>query len=262
MEKNYLFEKLRVSISDTRTEMGIAGAGKIAELMSRVLERKDEINMIFASAPSQMDVLNEMLKRDEIPWKSVNAFHMDEYIGLPGDAPQSFGNYLRTRLFQKAPFKSVHYLDGNAADVEEECRRYAALLRRHPVDICVMGIGANGHLAFNDPGIADFCDPLDVKVNECLDETCTWQQVHDGWFASYGDVPKRALTVTIPALVRAPYVVAIVPDSSKSEIMGRFFSEPISTELPSSIIRQHRGAWLYLDADSASKVALSRLQAR
>lgn len=262
MEKKYLFEKLNVSISDTRAEMGVAGAQKAADLIAHVLERKDEVNMIFASAPSQMDVLSEMLKREDIPWDKINAFHMDEYIGLPGDAPQSFGNYLRVRLFQKAHFKSVHYLDGNAADIQAECRRYAALLRQYPVDICIMGIGANGHLAFNDPGIADFCDPLDVKVNEHLDETCIQQQVHDGWFAAYDDVPKSALTITMPALVRAPYVVAVVPDISKSEIVGRFFEKPISTELPASVIRQHRNAWLYLDADSASKIALERLSAQ
>lgn len=259
MEKTYLFEKLSVSVSTTREEMGAAGAARLAELWNRLLADKEEINVIFASAPSQMEVLNALLDRDDVPWERINAFHMDEYVGLPGDAPQSFGNYLRVRLFRKAPFKSVHYLDGNAPDMAAECSRYGTLLRQYPADVCVMGIGANGHLAFNDPGIADFFDPADVKINPCLDETCVNQQVQDGWFPNCDAVPKQALTLTMPALLRAPYVVAVVPDISKAEIIGRFFDERISTELPASVIRQHRHAWLYLDRDSASKIAPGRL---
>lgn len=259
MEKNFKFEKVAVSISSTREEMGIHGAERVVELMKRVLETKDEINMIFASAPSQMDVLNAMLARGDVPWDKVNAFHMDEYIGIPSDADQSFGNYLRVRLFNKVQFKSVNYLDGNAVDTKAECERYTALLRKYPVDICVMGIGANGHIAFNDPGIADFFDPVDVKVNGGLDDVSIGQQVNDGWFATGNDVPKTAYTVTMPALLRAPYIVAVVPDISKAEIIGRFFRERISLELPGTAIRQHRNAWLYLDADSASKMPVEWL---
>lgn len=259
MERLYQFEKLHVSISDTREELGTAGAATVARRIRQVLEQKETVNMIFASAPSQMDVLNALLQRTDVPWEKIRAFHMDEYIGLPGDAPQSFGNYLRVRFFEKRPFLSVSYLDGNAPDIPAECRRYQALLREYPVDICLLGIGANGHLAFNDPGIADFYDPADVKVNPQLDETCIWQQVHDGWFESYEAVPKSAMTITVPALLRAPHVVAIVPDISKAEIIGRFFREKIGTQLPASIIRQHRSAWLYLDADSASRVDAAQL---
>ncbi len=254
MEKKYRFEKLRVSVSDSRSEMGSAGAETVARLIQETLKKKSEVNMIFASAPSQMDVLNALLAREDIPWEKIRAFHMDEYIGLPGDAPQSFGNYLRVRFFEKRPFKAVYYMDGNAPDIQQECQRYTDLLRQFPVDICLLGIGANGHLAFNDPGIADFYDPADVKMNPQLDETCIWQQVHDGWFDTYDSVPKHAMTITMPALLRAPCAVTIVPDSSKAEIIGRFFTEAISTDLPASILRQHRNAWLYLDADSAAKV--------
>lgn len=259
MVNNYKFEKMGVSICDTRAELGIAGAEKVLELMNKVLETKDDINIIFASAPSQMDVINALLERNDVPWDKVNAFHMDEYIGLPGDAPQSFANYLRVRLFNKVTFKSVNYLDGNNPDIAAECCRYTDLLRKYPVDICIMGFGANGHLAFNDPGIADFYDPYDVKVNPGLDDTCIHQQVHDGWFETDADVPKTALTLTMPALLRAPYVVALVPDISKSEIIGRFFDEKIDTDLPCSIVRQHLNAWLFLDADSASKITPGRL---
>ena len=261
MENIYEFEKLRVSVSDTREEMGVVGAKKAAELICRVLSEKDEVNIIFASAPSQMDVLNELLHRTDVDWKRINAFHMDEYIGLPGDAPQSFGQYLRERFFTKKPFKSVQYLNGNAPDLDAECKRYGALLEQFPVDISFVGIGANGHLAFNDPGIADFQDPVRVKVNGCLDDACINQQIVDGWFATPSEVPRSALTVTMPALVRAPHVIAIVPDITKADILKRFLEEEISTDVPATIIRKHEDAYLYLDADSASKISVGQMQA-
>ncbi len=256
MERMYTLDTLRISVSDTRSELGCTGASYLAGLIRQVAAEKGEVNMIFASAPSQMDVLNKLLEDDTLPWERINAFHMDEYIGLPGDAPQSFGNYLRTRFFTKKPFKSVHYLDGNAADPQKECARYSDLLRSHPVDISVVGIGANGHLAFNDPGIARFDDPALVKINAQLDDVCIRQQVDDKWFQAPSDVPASALTLTIPALTNAPYLVAIVPSSSKAAIIGRFVKGAISEECPATIIRRHPNAVLFLDADSASQADL------
>ncbi len=171
----------------------------IADAIKLCLKKKDEINMIFAAAPSQNDTLSELLKREDIPWNKINAFHMDEYIGLKDGAPQSFGIFLKNAIFGKADFKSVQYINGNAEDIEAECARYSKLLTDYPTDIVCLGIGENGHIAFNDPGVADFHDKVLIKT-ATLDEVCCQQQVNDGCFATIDDVPKRALTLTIPAL--------------------------------------------------------------
>ena len=166
--------------------------------------------MIFAAAPSQNDVLLALTEDKSIDWTRVNAFHMDEYVGLPKDAPQGFGNFLSAHIFSLAPFKSVNYIDCTAENPEAECERYAELLKNNPTDIVVMGIGENGHIAFNDPWVADFNDEKWVKVVP-LDEVCRNQQVNDGCFAHVDEVPTHALTLTVPTLVRAPWLFCIVP---------------------------------------------------
>lgn len=252
METIHKLDRLTVRVSATREQMGRAGADYLAALIANIAGQKGSVNMIFASAPSQMDVLGALLFQPDVPWDKINAFHMDEYLGLPGDAPQSFGNYLRERFFSKKPFATVAYLDGNAPDPTAECARYAALLRQYPADIAVVGIGANGHLAFNDPGIAVFDDPELVKINPALDDTCIQQQVDDGWFATRDDVPKSALTLTIPALTRAPHVVAIVPSAEKAAILKQFAEDKITTACPATILREHPDAVLFLDHAAAS----------
>jgi glucosamine-6-phosphate deaminase len=185
---------------------------------------------------------------------------MDEYVGLPADAPQGFGNYLKVRFFSKLPFQNIFYMNGNAPDLDSECERYATLLREHPVDIAFLGIGANGHLAFNDPYIADFNDPLLVKVNGNLDPVCRQQQVTDDLFKSLTDVPHQAITISLPGLMAAKYAYAIVPGVTKQQVVKECLEKPISTECPGSILRQHGMAQLYLDEASAAlldgKVAL------
>ena len=205
--------------------------------------------MVFAAAPSQNEVLRA-LGEMKVEWNRVIAFHMDEYLGLGADAPQGFGNFLRDRLFSMAPFKAVHYLNGQAADPLAECRRYTHLLERHPPDIVVLGIGENTHLAFNDPHVALFDDPLTVKVVE-LDADCRAQQVNDGCFAKIGEVPTHALTLTIPALMRAGVVFGIVPGRRKAEAVRHTLNSGISERYPSTILRRHAQAILYLDKDSA-----------
>lgn len=252
MEKRFELDRLTVSVSDTREEMGRCGAEHLAGLIRRTAEEQEAVNVVFASAPSQMDVLNALLARDDIPWDRIRAFHMDEYVGLPADAPQSFGNYLRVRFFEKKPFAAVYYMDGNAPDPEAECARYSALLQQYPPDIAVAGIGTNGHLAFNDPGLAKFDDPVLVKVNPALDDVCIQQQVDDGWFKTREDVPRSALTLTIPAIVGAPHVMAIVPTREKAAILRRFAEGPVGEDCPSTILRRHPDAMLFLDRDAAS----------
>ena len=187
---------LTVNVYESRTEMGEAAAADIKACILSLLQTKETINMIFAAAPSQNEVLYALATDTEIPWNRVNAFHMDEYIGLSADAPQGFGNFLKEHIFGLADFKSVSYINVSASDAEAECERYAALLAKHPTDIVVMGIGENGHIAFNDPPVADFKDPKAVKPVE-LDQVCRNQQVNDGCFARLEDVPKTAITLIV-----------------------------------------------------------------
>ena len=249
-KKEFKVDRLTVKISDTRAEMGALAAAEIRAAILALLETREEINMIFAAAPSQNEVLAALLTYSDIPWERINAFHMDEYIGLDKAAPQCFGNFLADRIFNRAPFRSVNYID-SSAPAEEECARYTDLLSRYPTDITVMGIGENGHIAFNDPGVADFCDPAVIKPAR-LDEVCRMQQVHDGCFASIDEVPTHAFTLTCPTLVRATYKFCIVPAVTKAAATRRMLTGEVSDECPATLLRTVEGAVMYLDADSAS----------
>jgi glucosamine-6-phosphate deaminase len=253
--KQFFVDNLNVRVYPTREQMGKACAMEAGEKLRQLLTEKESASIIFASAPSQLEMLASLREEEGIDWNRVYAFHMDEYIGLPADAPQSFGNYLRLRFFTKLPFREVFYIDGNAPNAVAECERYSALLREHPVDISFVGIGENGHLAFNDPYLADFDDPLLVKINTNLDALCRQQQLTDGWFKTLGDVPEQAITITLPALTAARFVYAVVPGATKQLIIKKCLEEPISTSCPASIIRRHEAAQLYLDVDSAALIS-------
>ncbi|HOJ48833.1 MAG TPA: glucosamine-6-phosphate deaminase [Bacillota bacterium] len=244
---------LTYKIYQTRDEMGKAAAAEAAEAIKKLLETKGEINMIFAAAPSQNEFLAALTADKSIDFTKINAFHMDEYIGLPADAPQRFANFLKRSLFDKVPFKSVNIIDCTAPDPEKECERYAALLKEYPCDIVCMGIGENGHIAFNDPHDADFDDPKTVKVVS-LDEVCRQQQVNDGCFRSIDEVPKYALSLTIPALIAPEYVFCVVPAKTKADAVKNTLTGPIDESCPASILRRHKNAVLYLDMDSAALV--------
>lgn len=246
-------DKLNVKVYQTREEMGKAAAEEAAAAIRAAIAAKGEINMIFAAAPSQNEFLAHLIADKSIDFTKINAFHMDEYIGLPADAPQGFGNFLRERLFDRVPFKTVNTIDSTAADPEAECRRYAALLQAHPCDIVCMGIGENGHIAFNDPHVADFGDKAAVKV-VALDETCRQQQVNDGCFARLDDVPTHALTLTIPTLTAPAAVFCIVPAKTKANAVYAALRGGITEACPASILRRHANATLYCDADSAARV--------
>jgi glucosamine-6-phosphate deaminase len=248
-----MIDKLEALRFGTRESMGRAAARAVADLIIETAARKSEVNMIFAAAPSQNELLESLLAIPEIPWNRVVAMHMDEYIGLPEEAPQRFARYLDQHLFNKAPFKEVHRLDSAASEPSEECRRYARILERHPVDIVCMGVGENGHIAFNDPPVADFQDPELVKI-VVLERACREQQVHDKCFERLADVPERAMTLTVPALFRSAHLVCVVPGPLKAEAVRRMLRGPVETACPASILRTHRHARLYLDADSASKL--------
>lgn len=242
---------LAVRIFDTRAEMGLAAARDIKACILSLLETKETINMIFAAAPSQNEVLSALATDKEIPWNRVNAFHMDEYIGLPADAPQGFGNFLKAHIFGLADFRSVSYIDITAMDADKECERYAELLAKNPTDIVVMGIGENGHIAFNDPPVADFNDPKAVKPVE-LDPICRNQQVNDGCFATLDDVPKTAITLTVPTLFAGDHLFCIVPAPTKAKAVRATLCDDIGEACPATILRRHKSAVLYLDGDSSS----------
>jgi len=242
---------LTVNIFEAREEMGNAAAKDIKERILALLEKKDTLNMIFAAAPSQNEVLASLAADKEIPWSRINAFHMDEYIGLSPDAPQGFGNFLKAHIFAAAGFKSVNYINISAPDAEAECSRYAELLSEHPTDIVVMGIGENGHIAFNDPPVADFNDPKAVKPVK-LDEVCRNQQVNDGCFDRLCDVPETAITLTVPTLFAGDYLFCIVPAKTKARAVRATLFDDINEKCPATILRRHKNAVLYLDADSSS----------
>jgi len=242
---------LKVNIYDTRDEMGKSAAADIKACILSLLETKETINMIFAAAPSQNEVLYALATDKEIPWNRVNAFHMDEYIGLSKDAPQGFGNFLKAHIFGLADFKSVNYIDISAPDADAECERYSALLKEYPTDIVVMGIGENGHIAFNEPPVADFNDAKMVKP-VALDEICRNQQVNDGCFAKPDDVPKTAITLTVPTLFAGNHLFCIVPAKTKANAVRATLCGEIGEHCPATVLRRHESAILYLDGDSSS----------
>ena len=249
--RTFYKEKLLVNIFATREAMGRYAAKEVVSKIRELLEGKNEINMIFAAAPSQEELIEYMIKDSTVPWNKINAFHMDEYIGLEKNASQSFGNHLKKRLFAKVPFKSIYYINGQVKDVEEECERYSQLLRLYPADIVCLGIGENGHIAFNDPHVADFNDPKLVKVVD-LELVSRQQQVNDGCFARLHLVPDKAITLTIPALMKAPWVFCLAPATNKAQAVYRTLNNGINEKCPASVLRTKDNAKLYLDENSAS----------
>lgn len=253
MLKEFKCDQLNVKIFNTRDELGKYAASEMSKTLVSLLGRKDYVNIVFAAAPSQNEFLTHLTQIRNIDWSRVNAFHMDEYVNLPEEAPQKFGNFLKMKIFDKVPFKSVNYIDGNAADLPIECQRYSKLLKEYPPDIICMGIGENGHIAFNDPSVADFNDPQIVKIVE-LDRMSRFQQVRDGCFNDLSLVPKYALTLTIPILIKGNYLFCMVPGLSKAEAVFNTLNGNITEKCPASILRTHKNATLYLDEESASKL--------
>ncbi|HEX3385934.1 MAG TPA: glucosamine-6-phosphate deaminase [Mucilaginibacter sp.] len=224
----------------------------VSDKIRELLAVQNFVNIIFAAAPSQNEFLMTLIEqKDYIEWQRVNAFHMDEYIGLPESAPQLFGSFLEEKIFSQLPFRTVNYLNGNAADPNAECERYAELLVQNPPDIICMGIGENGHIAFNDPHVADFDDPKMVKIVD-LDYECRQQQVNDGCFVTLDAVPTHALTLTVPALMSGKTIYCIVPGRNKANAVKNTITGKVSEACPASILTKHPNTILFLDNDSAS----------
>lgn len=251
--KTIVKDKLTVKIYDSRAEMGKAAGTEAAEKIKELIAKKGKVNMIFAAAPSQNETLETLVADKEIDWSKVHAFHMDEYIGLSADAPQGFGNFLRDRLFGLVPFGSVNYIYAEGETPEETCARYTKLIQENPIDIVCLGIGENGHIAFNDPWVADFNDEYVIK-KVALDEVCRQQQVNDGCFATIDDVPKYALTLTVPTLFNADYLFCTVPAPTKADAVYKTVNNDINEDLPATIMRTHDNAVMYCDSDSGKQL--------
>jgi glucosamine-6-phosphate deaminase len=244
---------LKVEVYTDRRAAGKAAACAAADTMQRLGGDHASFGVIFATGASQLETLRELVTLSTIPWERVSGFHMDEYEGISADHPASFRRYMREHLTKQVGMNHFYEIDGSTSNPELECRKYAETLREYDPQLCLLGIGENGHLAFNDPGEANFNDPDDMKVVN-LDAMCRRQQVEEGWFPSPEAVPERALTLTIPTLLRVPKLVVSVSGGRKAAIIKRTLTESLSTACPATILRTHPDATLYLDADAAAQL--------
>ncbi|NLC25232.1 MAG: glucosamine-6-phosphate deaminase [Fastidiosipila sp.] len=247
-----------ICVLENRDDLGKECANDIASRILTILSTKDIANVVFASAPSQKETLNYLVEKD-LPWDRIRAFHMDEYIGLGSEHPSGFGNILKRDFFSKRLFHEVYYLKDQGSAADEICQEYSRLLKEYPIDIVVLGIGENGHLAFNDPPVADFNDPQIVKVVE-LDLVCRQQQVNDGCFATLDEVPTHAVTITMSAIGAAKHQIAAVPGKTKAKAMRDFFFAEISEASPATMMRTLEGSAIYVDNDSMSAIDKDELE--
>jgi glucosamine-6-phosphate deaminase len=250
--KQWHVEAMEVRIYPDRKALGEAAAEHVAAILKKAIETRGRCVAVFASGVSQVDFLAALRKQFGIDWGHVVAFHLDEYVGMTPDHPASIRRYLREHLFEVVSPKEIHLLNGEAPDPQAECERYSWLLAKAgPPDIACIGIGENGHIAFNDPHVADFNDPKMVKVVD-PDEPCRRQQLGEGWFATFDEVPKLALTQTIPAILSARAISCVVPERRKAEAVQRALEGPIAPICPASVLRRHENCVLYLDRESAA----------
>jgi glucosamine-6-phosphate deaminase len=244
------YDGARVYLHPDVSELARAAATQTAAIMRAAVNARGVAHVMIATGNSQLAFIDQLVSGTaDVPWSDTVVFHMDEYTGVGPDHPAGFGRWIRQRIVERTSPRAAHYVDG-LADPATECARYADLLTHHPLDLCCLGIGENGHLAFNDPPVADFNDPLDVKEVE-LEPACRRQQVNEGHFPDMASVPSHALTVTIPALLRTGQVVAIVPEARKAEPVRAALTGPISTTCPASALRTIAHATVHLDPESA-----------
>jgi len=253
----FAVDRLRVEIYPDRREMGQAAARSVVAVLSEVIAAQGIARVVFACAPSQDEFLAALVDPaacgTRVDWSRVTAFHMDDYVGLKGSAPQSFRHYLQDHLLSKIAVGRFYPLPAEEPDAAQVCAQYSARLSEAPIDLICLGVGENGHIAFNDPGVADFDDPALVKVVE-LDLACRQQQVNDGCFPTLADVPRQAFTLTVPVFRQARRLSIHVPGPRKAAAVKAMLRGPVTADCPASILRSHPDARLYLDVDSASGV--------
>lgn len=250
--KSFTIDKLQVEIKENTEEVGKSAAHFVAGHLQKSIMEKGSANLILATGASQFSFL-DTLKDEDIAWKKITVFHLDEYKDLSEEHPASFRKYLKERILNEVQPKKIFFLNGDVENLQVEMQTYEYQLKKHPIDIACIGIGENGHIAFNDPPIADFNDPTWVKIAE-LDEACRQQQLGEGWFDTLEDVPKQALTLTIPAIMSCKTISCVVPDARKAEAVHATLYKEISTQCPASILRTHPNTRLFLDRESAQNI--------
>lgn len=248
--RNLDFGKMAGFVYTNEQEMAEAAAENTAETLIRAVDRKGEARVIVATGNSQLAFVEALKKHTDIPWDRITAFHMDEYIGIPEDHPASFRLWIKNRIEDVFSPRAVHYIDGNPNRLHETCLKYETMLKEKEIDLVCMGIGENGHIAFNDPPVADFEDPLWIKVVK-LDEACRRQQAGEGHFPDFDSVPKYALSLTVPALLSPGSLQIVVPESRKAEAVLKTYRDEISTACPATILRTTAKAKLYLDNEAS-----------
>jgi glucosamine-6-phosphate deaminase len=253
----YAFESgtARVSVYASAKQAGAAAAARSAQLIKAATATQNAARVIGATGNSQIP-LAEALIHETIAWQAVEFFHMDEYVGMSAGHPASFRRWIKSRIEDKVHPKITHYMQGDAADLNAEIARYSQLLNAAPIDLAFVGFGENGHIAFNDPPVADFNDGATIKVIT-LDEACRRQQADEGHFSDVAAVPRQAMTITCPGLFRAKAWVCCVPEGRKADAVRNALEGPISEVCPASLVRRHPNAFVYLDADSASKLSIA-----
>ena len=250
-QKRWLVDQLPVELYASNEELGQAAAKKAQQILSEAIDKKGFANLILATGNSQLTFLKALRNLGDVDWQKVRIFHMDEYIGINPSHPASFPLFLENHFLQFTKPGHFHPIPSETSDVDSACKAYEALIRQHPADLVAMGWGENGHIAFNDPPDADFGDPHWVKVVELAEES-RLQQVGEGHFTSLDEVPKQAITLTIPALLAPVHILCIVPEARKASAVKACLSEPVDESRPGSILRTISHATLLLDQDSAS----------
>ncbi len=245
---------MEIKIFDSAVEAGHAAGKNAAHLICEAIGSRGLANIILATGMSQFETLNQLISEKNIDWTKVVMFHLDEYIDLPVTHPASFRKYLRDRFLSKVPPLRATYLINGEVDASEECRRLGDVIEKHPIDVALVGIGENGHLAFNDPP-ADFETEQPYIVVE-LDEPCKQQQVNEGWFASTEEVPVRAISMSIKQIMKSKQIICTVPDARKAVAVKNTIQQPANNLFPASILQLHSGCTLYLDRFSSSLLAL------
>lgn len=251
--KTLKIDKLKVVVYDEPISMGKAAADFVEGKLNDAIVQNGIANLILATGASQFSFL-ETFKERNIDWQKINVFHLDEYKGISDQHPASFRKYLKERILDEVVPKKIYFLNGDAENLEEEMEKYSEALKAHLIDVACIGIGENGHIAFNDPPVADFSDSKFVKL-VTLDDACRRQQLGEGWFPTFEDVPKEALTLTIPAIMGCQAISCVVPDTRKAQAVHDTLYNEINTACPATILRSHPDTRLFLDTKSASKIS-------
>ncbi len=247
---------MRITISETKKQAGQAAAREGTYLIQRAIAENDAANIVVATGLGQLDMYEALLNEPGIDWTKVTGFHLDEYIGLPPSHPASFRRYLDERFVSKVPLREFHYVDGDASPVEE-CKRLNGLIGSFPIDVAFIGIGENGHLAFNDPPAdLDITDPFIIVQ---LDEACRRQQIGEGWFSQLDQVPSRAISMSITQIMASRSIVCTTPDARKAQAVCNALTGPVTPIVPASILQQHEDATIHLDRFSAGLLSLAGL---